>query len=30
VIYYPDVMVACGAEDDDPLIEKMLLASLSR
>jgi Uma2 family endonuclease len=19
VIYYPDVMVACGAEDDDPL-----------
>ena len=21
VIYYPDVMVACGPEDDDPLIE---------
>jgi Uma2 family endonuclease len=21
VIYYPDVMVACSAEDDDPLVE---------
>ncbi len=21
VIYYPDVMVACGPEDDDPLVE---------
>jgi hypothetical protein len=29
VIYYPDVMVACGAEDNDSLVE-MLLASWSR